>query len=1036
MAIIDKITESERKANERAIATKILDKMESLRLENDENSSKRWIWELLQNAKDCAVKNQKVKVNINFDKNRGVLEFSHNGQSFSPENLTFLIKQVSTKERSESDSELKTTGKFGTGFLSTHLLSEIVELEGVIADEDISPKSFQLTLDRSGKDILSVLNAIDKTFKQLSQIDNSEPIKNFNQSELNTKFSYKLDTKGLAIAEQGLRDFKACIFYVLIFIGNIYSIKLEHENKEYILSDKTVNLSETLKQYIIIERTLNKAIEHEIIVITDNEVSVAMPIVCKGNTISFDISKEKSAKLFCDFPLVGTENFCFPAVVNSSNFNPTEPRDGIYLTDKNDSKIIENKTLMIKARSLLYDLIDFASTNNWQRMFALAQFSKTFEAKWIDDKWLKEELIDLIIEKLLTTPIVDTVNKNRSAIKDAENWNVWFPHDEKSEIREMIWNLYSDFAPGILPVKDEIHEWYESVLSRETKLNIKEAFVDVTDRKNIEELTTKLKNNKNVFEWLNYFYAMVEKSKNEDFFNKDEFQVLPNQNGEFIHKNSLKLDEGIEDRVKDALLLLKVDIRNSLIHKNIKLFEKLKFVVLTQTEVVNDINNILKHNSEINKTDACELLLASFPSIKTEMKEREQLYSFYLKLNKSFEQIEKQHLSNWSDDIWEESDKIIVKQIATKISEFENIEALSKKVLFSEQETVQWIDAFIDYLVKNNFTVIDSKTISFLPNQNGCFCVKDDLYLDDGEIDESLKDICAELGYDFRDKLLDERIFLKMPEASNADEKQIANKIIELAQDLLHRHRNEEEKKTLRKLIIWFSENAVKAGKLFGEFYSNKHKIYEDKEIAESFQKWEETTALMEELGVSSLRELKKIIEGVKHEGSFTIEKSLPNNVSIEQKDITREDLLQYGITTREELEKAFEVREFAEKFKHQSTPSFEMFEYAQKLIDRAKENIKNYLVSLEAYDCTDMEELASTIIAGIKKKGVPITVVVRPSDFGQVLFYYSSEKDALDYENAELWVEDGKTEPKLLTLGKILKATGINRIPIKELRE
>ena len=39
-----------------------------------------------------------------------------------------------------------------------------------------------------------------------------------------------------------------------------------------------------------------------------------------------------------------------------------------------------------------------------------------------------------------------------------------------------------------------------------------------------------------------------------------------------------------------------------------------------------------------------------------------------------------------------------------------------------------------------------------------------------------------------------------------------------------------------------------------------------------------------------------------------------------------------------------------------------------------------------------------------------------------------------LDYnKDWELWVEDGKKEPEKLTFGKILKLTGINKIPLKK---
>jgi hypothetical protein len=104
---------------------------------------------------------------------------------------------------------------------------------------------------------------------------------------------------------------------------------------------------------------------------------------------------------------------------------------------------------------------------------------------------------------------------------------------------------------------------------------------------------------------------------------------------------------------------------------------------------------------------------------------------------------------------------------------------------------------------------------------------------------------------------------------------------------------------------------------------------------------------------------------------------------------------------------------------------------YAQNLITRSKTNIIEYLKTLDEYDCDELEELATTVIGGIKKDGLSIHVVVRPSDNGEVIIYYASEKDTLDYANAELWIDNGRDPPRHLTLGKILKTTGINRIPV-----
>lgn len=191
MAYIDKIQDAQKKAYSHLIATKILDLMDNLRLNSNGNASRRWIWELLQNAKDVSYEDRKIVTKINLDTNKKILEFSHNGKPFTSENITFLIEQVSTKER-EKNKEIasKTTGKFGTGFLTTHLLSEIVTISGVLKDPDEPYKKFELTLDRSGRNINSIIESVERSIEELNSIDFTPDMKNYFPNDFNTKFMY------------------------------------------------------------------------------------------------------------------------------------------------------------------------------------------------------------------------------------------------------------------------------------------------------------------------------------------------------------------------------------------------------------------------------------------------------------------------------------------------------------------------------------------------------------------------------------------------------------------------------------------------------------------------------------------------------------------------------------------------------------------------------------------------------------------------------------------------------------------------------
>ena len=120
--------------------------------------------------------------------------------------------------------------------------------------------------------------------------------------------------------------------------------------------------------------------------------------------------------------------------------------------------------------------------------------------------------------------------------------------------------------------------------------------------------------------------------------------------------------------------------------------------------------------------------------------------------------------------------------------------------------------------------------------------------------------------------------------------------------------------------------------------------------------------------------------------------------------------------------------------FYHLSKSDFDSLNYARSIIDRAVGNVIKYLQTLSEYDCNNHYIIAESVIGGIKKNGNGITVVARPSDSDFILLYYTSEFDVLEYVDAELWCEDGLHAPKQLTLGQLLKKTGINKIPVKNI--
>ena len=111
---------------------------------NPHPASLRWPFELLQNALDSGPRSgSTITVRLRCEASK--LTFEHDGAPFTSEELAALLSGGSSKE---FESEV-TTGRFGTGFLVTHVLAERTTLRGLLR----VPRGcelFELTLDRSG----------------------------------------------------------------------------------------------------------------------------------------------------------------------------------------------------------------------------------------------------------------------------------------------------------------------------------------------------------------------------------------------------------------------------------------------------------------------------------------------------------------------------------------------------------------------------------------------------------------------------------------------------------------------------------------------------------------------------------------------------------------------------------------------------------------------------------------------------------------------------------------------------------------------
>lgn len=608
MSYKERFQASANRAHYQNIATKILREMSSLRsmVENSQSAPRRWVWELIQNAKDVRQDNGiDIIIDYNPLAKESFLSFKHTGKPFSADNIRFLIEQISSKDRSNDEvGKRKTTGKFGTGFLTTHLLSETVKVNGIAKEPELDYRKFSILLDRTGYDLPEITDAVQKAKDSVENLDEYPIYHNYIEGNYNTEFIYPLiDTVSLDVVNAGLSDLRKCLPYTLAFVKDICSVEVER--KIYKNTSTKVSLGEGIELVSINIPNEGNGDDFSIVLLNKNFTTIAIPVEKLNETINL-LSLEKGVpRLFCDFPLVGTEKFAFPAIINNPNFNPTDARDGIFLTTSQriNPPAEDNKEYILEAVELYHKLLDFASEKKWGNLYLLAQIKPTSEPlEWVDENWYRDNILKPIRDKILITEIVNNVNEQLVSIKSSDKSPyVWFPNSSYKDLRHEIWSLGSCWFPHCLPQETHIEVWNQLIWKDCDKLNVDVFASFVEQQKSLENLGLVL-NSINEYDWLNRFYLLIKREVAEYDTIINNRAIFPNQYGVFKKKSQLLKDDGtFGDDFKDILFELGNDIRNSLIDDELVIeFEEEKIrnqayavreIITSVTEKTNDREN-------------------------------------------------------------------------------------------------------------------------------------------------------------------------------------------------------------------------------------------------------------------------------------------------------------------------------------------------------------------------------------------------------------------------------------------------------------
>lgn len=1060
MSFKDKVDELRSQAQTTQAANKIIDQLKKLENSNNEDTSYRWIWELIQNAKDVVNSTGKVDILVNFNEHRRVIEFKHNGKLFLTKNIVFLIEQVSTKERNELDrKEKKITGKFGTGFLTTHLLSKKVNVTGYLCDEDEPLHQFNIDIDRSSDNQTEIIKSIEESCEQLNK-SAKEVTTPIDENDFNTCFTYELNALGIQTAKDGLNNLVASIAYVFAFVPEIRSITIQANttkgNYNQVLS-RGDDVGVALKNAQIITVCDSRKKNPRYIFALKDEVlthlSIAVELLDVGEKAAIQRTNGNLPKLFCDFPLLGTSDFAFPVVINNPYFEPTEPRDGIELESRAEEKqfIKDNKGALETAVKLHKTALNFFVENNYKGVYNIVKINEQPHKTWLNADWFDNKILEPIKEEIKYLNLITTNTGDKKPL--FEFWDepvVLIPKNQESR-EEMLklCSLSNALFPERIPKQDELEAWCDSLWDECKNLDIDNIVQAIESSENLSSLANKL-NRQDVFIWLNEFYKLLLTSEDEAC--KEAMQhsaVFLNQNGKFCCLNKVFFDKEIDDTYKDVSLLLDIGVKDKLIHKSVAI-EISKHIEGTQygySELFSEISRCLQNDHQ-NREEFFQKILC----IQTNDKQKQDDFlkiakRFYsettweiIRSNKYLKSIFEQALNDW------------VAKLCVDIQQSKTLDTFADEHFnYNVADAVSFINQFVMFLEKNDYKYLADK-YSVLPNQNGIFKKSSELQLDSGEIHEVVKDAYCFTGADIRTKMLMSNVCFVLPENTATNLHTLAEPITKYVEN--HKHKlgenDDEERIAFDNLYSYLRDQANKQTiSVFKILCDNFHWFYNDNTISDNMQKVKRYEQLLSKHGVTNLQELEELL------------KQAENNVKpTETINISKEQLAQLGINTEDdllqvlsvfvgdgeltdsqlgELPSGMSIEEVSKKFLHSSKNNRFSYQYYEKIMNRAIQQVFYYLKETGRYEMSDTlekwrETSYSKTVFLAKKNGVDIRIVVRPSDDDKIIFYYEQEVAAIDDTNYELWTDNGDGNTRMITLGDIIKTTGISVIPLKNL--
>ena len=532
--------------------------------------------------------------------NEGEITFQHSGTAFSMKQVAHLIHKGSTKYLEDGP-----IGRFGTGFLSTHIISKAPKVSGRLTDG----RGFTFVLDRTGNTPKELSDSMYRSSKEFVR-SVQDGFEDSTLTDYSTRYDYALTADVGHIAQQGVESLETYAPYVLAFNHEIGSIDIvrEGQRRRYQrqpskpLDRKRAKATRGMAKVTPVDihsSSGEQCASFLVAELTEDAVTVAVAAKRIGEGYEVQFGPEVP-RLFMAFPLFGTEGIGFPGVINSRSFRPQKDRDGLYLgpdiTDDNKA----NKRLIETACPLSLTLLAECAKAKWKGIHLLCNLRAT-APRGVDEKWLFPLIKTSLVEPIRSQPLVLSCGGELIAACDA-----WIPIGSPTAPAEALWELCQKDKESndILVDQATASSWESNVRAWASVLGIlpeqmpesytfKDCSEQLDEFGSLDRLCEELRAGSDPLAWCNKLFGLLIRAGQTPLF--DTLSLLPDQGGTFQKRNALRLDCEINDELKDIGKRLGLSIRSGLLHRDVTSTDIHKLLqVKTQKHVLIEITNQLR----------------------------------------------------------------------------------------------------------------------------------------------------------------------------------------------------------------------------------------------------------------------------------------------------------------------------------------------------------------------------------------------------------------------------------------------------------